>query len=411
MTSSSRPTDPFEEYRLSRTPPTRRTGILEWILILLLGLANAGVWIVAGPRLAAREGSVSGVKARGVMPDGVLTVVQLDVGQGDGTFIHTPGGKNILIDAGEGEHPENQYSRQYPATKEVVIPFLALHGIVDLDLVILTHPDSDHGGGMPDLFEWVLSNGGHVRRFVDPGITKAARFYQDILEAIEKLDIPYYAVLDPSTEKPVEYPKGVFEGFPGGTLIGNEIVHDPTIAFQILGPLGLINEGDAANDHSIVTRIQCGDISFLSAGDAEAAEEEMLVRFWGKRLHSTVHFPPHHGSKTSHHPFWIRMVNPEIISTSSHPPVFGHPAPETLAAYKKFCKPPPRLYLRTDLNGDIWYRTDGKKLAIRTQFKYQGEEKQWEPGKRGEWKLYRRFEANAPTIWEDCHPVPGTDEL
>lgn len=397
--------DAFERYRQSRPAPGMK-GVGANLLLLILAVAVVGVWYFAAPRVVGKSHLGLSVAQTDRIPDGVLTIVQLDVGQGDATFIRTPGGYNVLIDVGEGSLPENAHSRQYPSAKFVVAPFLEVHGIDVIDLIILTHPDSDHGGGMAEFLDMFYARGGQVRKFLDCGVVKPAAFYLAILEAVEKYAIPFYTVLDPKTGEPIHYDEF------GGTLIGRDPLGDPTIAFQILGPHHRIGsaDGDKSNENSIITRIQCGEISFLSAGDAEVEQEDAAAAYWGPRLQSTIHFPPHHGSKTSDQPNWLKMVNPRYISTSSHPPVFGHPSADAIQSWKVFIKPLPML-LRTDIQGDIWYRTDGKKLAIRTQFPVRSEAEQWEPAKRGEWQLYRRFEPNEPTIWGDCIPVAGTDEL
>ena len=400
--------DAFERYRASRKGP-RSKGIIEWVVVLAVLGGAVGAWVQAAPLLTNRITPEVRTKAKATMPDGVLTIVQLDVGQGDATFIHTPDGKNILIDCGEGAHAENQFSRQYAATVEVVIPFLEMHGIYTIDRLILTHPDSDHGGGMAELIDWIYSKGGKVDMMIDGGMKKGAHFYKQLLNTIlEHEDIEYLTVLEPKGKGRVEHPAGLFKDFEGGDLLGVDILADPLIALQIMGPVKKLGD---ANDNSVITRIQYGDFSFLSAGDAEDHQEDDTVRFWGPGLKSQLHFGPHHGSKTSDHPWWLKFVNPEIMSTSSHPPVFGHPAPEVLKNWKEHISPPLKLFLRTDINGDIWFRSDGTKLSIRTQFKYEGEESQWVPAERKAWKKYRNFEPNPPTTWADCYPVPGTDSF
>ncbi len=408
MTTTSMESDAFARYRESRPGP--RSGALGPNLILaVLAIAVCAVWWLAAPRLMVGKTTTFTPRGTDKFPDGVLTIVQLDVGQGDATFIHTPGGMNVLIDCGEGANPENDHSRQYPAAKFVVQPFLEMHGIFELDMLILTHPDSDHGGGMADLIDWLYANGGNVKLFVTSGVSKPAVFFDNLLKAVDRHQIKFRSVLEPGSDapQPLEYEEY------GGTLIGKDLLKDPTIAFQILGPVTRIGdaEGEIANENSVVTRIQCGKISMLSAGDAEVEEEESLVAFWGPRLRSTINFAAHHGSKTSDQPNWLRMVNPEYLSSSSHPPVFGHPAADAVKSWKTYIDPPVKYFLRTDMNGDIWYRTDGNKLSIRTQFPVKSEAEQWEPGHAKEWREYREFKPNDPTTWGDCIPVPGTDEL
>jgi len=397
--------DSFARYRQSRPGP-RRGFFGPNLLILLLAVAAGYVWWLALPRLMVGRSFELGGRARDTMPDGLLTIVILDLGQSDGSFIRTPGGYNIIYDSGEGRHPDNPYSRQYPASQMRYQPFLDLHGIYDIDLLILSHPHSDHGGGMAELIDWIYKRGGTIGAFVDAGLQKPSRFYQNILAAVERHNIKYISVLDPATGKPAEY-----EEF-GGNLLGKDILGDPTIAFQILGPIKRIGSarGDKANDNSIILRIQCGEISFLAAGDAEVEQQDMTVPYWGNALKATIHPAPHHGSKSSDQPNWLRMVNPRYLTTSSHPPVFGHPSAEALTSWKRYIDPKPIL-LRTDMNGDIWFRTDGKKLEIRTQFSIESEDKQWVPGRRDEHREYRRFEPTSPTTWDDCIPIPGSDSL
>jgi len=80
------------------------------------------------------------------LPDGRLHVVFLDVGQGDAIFIQTPSGKQMLIDGGPSERVLlSQLGRQMPFWDRT------------LDVMLLTHPDSDHVTGLVPVLEryWV----------------------------------------------------------------------------------------------------------------------------------------------------------------------------------------------------------------------------------------------------------------
>ena len=70
-----------------------------------------------------------------------LSVSFIDVGQGDSAFIQCPEGQNILIDGGEDK----------ASTK--VVDYLKSRGIYIINLVIATHPDADHIGGLPEIIK------------------------------------------------------------------------------------------------------------------------------------------------------------------------------------------------------------------------------------------------------------------
>lgn len=71
---------------------------------------------------------------------GELMVSFLDVGQGDAIYIEAPNGNQVLIDGGRGRQTLRALGR--------VMPFWDR----SLDLVVATHPDQDHIGGLPDIF-------------------------------------------------------------------------------------------------------------------------------------------------------------------------------------------------------------------------------------------------------------------
>ena len=63
----------------------------------------------------------------------------IDVGQGDATLITTPNGKKILIDAGTSEMAGSR-----------ILPLLANS---ELELIIASHYDADHIGGIPEILK------------------------------------------------------------------------------------------------------------------------------------------------------------------------------------------------------------------------------------------------------------------
>lgn len=102
---------------------------------------------------------------------GTLTVDVLDVGQGDSIVLRTPAGKTVLVDAGEsGAHVSDQ---------------LTAMGITSLDLVVATHPHSDHIGGMTNV---LLSHKANL--FIDNGLPHTTATYNTLMRTVEAQQIP-----------------------------------------------------------------------------------------------------------------------------------------------------------------------------------------------------------------------------
>ena len=83
-----------------------------------------------------------------------LTVTFFDIGQGDALLIETSAGQQILIDGGPGRKILSKISKALPFYDR------------SLDVVIATHPDLDHIGGLPDVL-----NRYEVDFFIEPGVS------------------------------------------------------------------------------------------------------------------------------------------------------------------------------------------------------------------------------------------------
>ncbi len=68
-----------------------------------------------------------------------LTVHFIDVGQGDSCWLHLPDGDDILVDGGK------------PQAGPTVVAFLSGHRVTDIELMVATHGDADHIGGLLDV--------------------------------------------------------------------------------------------------------------------------------------------------------------------------------------------------------------------------------------------------------------------
>ncbi len=271
-------------------------------LALILTLASLLFWLAATGPLHNR-----------------LTVTFLDVGQGDAILIESSSGHRVLIDGGPS--PE-----ALAAALGRNLPFYDRR----LDLVALTHPESDHLAGLITALER----------------HEVKTILQGPLEADSAL---YHYWEDLIAES------GVVERRAERGLVADL----GEARLSILSP----NSDTAAadpNSSSLVMKLSAGSVSFLLTGDIGEDTENRLLRS-GSDLRAQVLKVAHHGSKTSSSPQFLERVSPllAVISVGAGNP-FGHPASEVLERL-------PEVTVRTDLYGDVRLSTDGKRLWLETQ--------------------------------------------
>jgi competence protein ComEC len=135
------------------------------------------------------------------------------------------------------------------------------------------------------------------------------------------------------------------------------------ITIEILSPrAGLPDAGADENDRSLVLRVRYGRTAVLLAGDiGAAAEEEILAA--GLDVRSQALKAPHHGSESSSSPAFLDAVGPEVIVISvGRGNSYSLPGPAVLERYRESGA---RVF-RTDLNGAVEIRSDGRSLRLRT---------------------------------------------
>jgi len=242
-------------------------------------------------------------------------VAFLDVGQGDACFIRTPAGRTLLIDAGDSTEHVDMGAR-------VVAPFLWAHHVDQLDCLILTHPDTDHIGGMPYIVDH-FSVGELILGPRDTGNAAEAR----LIASCARREIPVRRVAA------------------GGRLeiegCRVEVLHPP-IDWPATSTL---------NDTSLVIRIAWPGFDGLFTGDIEAAAETSMI----PRLTPTrVLKAPHHGSRTSSTREFLDAVRPEVVVVSTGGDVRKGGDPAVLKRYEDLGA----TVYRTDVAGGISVTSD-----------------------------------------------------
>jgi competence protein ComEC len=260
---------------------------------------------------------------------GLLELTAIDVGQGDSLFVLFPSGAKMLIDGGGLlQYGAHQRRPSLDTGEDVVSPYLWSRGIGRLDIVVATHAHEDHTGGLGAILEnfhprelWVGSNP-----------------QQALIDHAARLHIP---VTHRHAEPPFD-------------LSGAQI--------EILSPPPDFAPSKAGNNDSLAFLIHYGARSFLLTGDMEKPMEGRLLS-GNANLHADVLKVGHHGSKTSTIQPFLDAVSPSIAMISDgFENSFGHPHKDVLA----------RLHdrhaavLRTDLDGLLTVRTDGRSLLMDT---------------------------------------------
>lgn len=247
-----------------------------------------------------------------VVPKTELVVHYIDIGQGDCTLVESQN-QYMLIDAGPDDC----------GTK--IQKYLLDNGVSKLDYLVLTHPDSDHIGGA------------------------------DVI--VTKFDIDYI-FMSSFISNNKDYEKLL------DALSGNKVWQIPKTGDSFdLGDAKVTfiqsREYKDSNNSSLCLKVECGETSFLFAGDAEnQAEKDMIDS--GVDLASTVYHVSHHGSYTSTSKEFLDAINPSYaVISCGKDNEFGHPHQEILDELRVKNV----ALFRTDLQGGIDAFSDGEKIS------------------------------------------------
>jgi competence protein ComEC len=245
-----------------------------------------------------------------------LQVIYLDVGQGDATLVRTPDNFLVLIDAGPGS-----------ITVEKLSAFLAFN-VNKLDLLIVTHFDADHSGGIPELqsrfaIDTIIYNK------QDPNLKPVIR------NAIEK--IPKY--LDIITNRKLQL--------------------GCCVSIELLWPFDRQQIFKDANMASLTFVLTYQNVKFFFSGDLPGEQERLILDNIPK---ISIFKVGHHGSATSTTAELVNKASPDfaVISVGAGNK-YGHPSQRVLQLLGDLQIP----FARTDLLGNIEVNTDGKTYQVK----------------------------------------------
>lgn len=210
--------------------------------------------------------------------------------------------------------------------QDIVVPEIKGRGIKTIDVLVLTHGDRDHFGG--------------------------------VRAVLNELNVEILAVNVAIREDPTVHHllrMARHKGIKIRWLKAGNAWQMGSATFTVLAANKNLTK---VNNRSIVIRAKFAGISWLFTGDLEIEGERRLIET-ARHLRSTVLKVGHHGSETSTSPAFLKAVQPEIavISVGEYNR-YGHPAPGVL---KKLRKIGAKIY-RTDEHGAIRFLFTKKKV-------------------------------------------------
>lgn len=259
-----------------------------------------------------------------LLQDNKLSILAIDVGQGDSFLIKFPNKQTALIDAGNA-------NLNFDNGKKIIIPLLNKLGINKIDYAFVSHVDADHFMGFLSLIKI-----GMIKKIYKPALIKDEK--KDLLfeNFIRKngIDINYY-----KKEK---------------IKIGNSVIY-------VLNNNRLNNLSISNNDKSGILKLVYGKNSFLFTGDLGINMEKEYIKDYNNFLESNVLKAGHHGSKTSSNEKFIKTISPKYsLISAGIGNKFKHPHKEVVQRFQNNGT----KVLRTDLSGAILICSDGQNLTI-----------------------------------------------
>jgi competence protein ComEC len=243
----------------------------------------------------------------------------INVGQGDSIYIKAPNGEDILIDGGNKDGSD-------------VVAYLKKQKVKDIEVMIATHPDADHIGGLDEVLNAFV-----VRSVYAPKVNHTSQAYRDFLNAVKR------------------------EGLKIKTAQANVTLPIKGVTAKFVGPVKAYSTSDT-NDWSAVLRLTYGKNTFLFTGDAEFKAESDMIKA-KQPLKADVLKVGHHGAKTSTSTAFLNVVKPKYAVISVGKNSYGHPTKDVLNRLKAV----KAIVHRTDQKGTIIFISNGSTLSVKTE--------------------------------------------
>ncbi len=213
-----------------------------------------------------------------------LTVNYLAVGDGNCFLIRSPG-LTALYDCGSRYHAS--------VGRQVAAPALSELGVRRIDLLMISHPDFDHYGGVVDLLDqFEVAQLLLTPQFMAEVEANPRRTTTQLLRMAGERDIKVQLVSDPWRYETDQ------------------------VQLALIWPPGQYNSG-GKNDASMVLSIEAAGRRILFTGDVETEAITVLLDRdvdW----HADVIDLPHHGGHLPEADRWLDATEPDLVIQSSH---------------------------------------------------------------------------------------------
>ncbi len=273
-------------------------------------------------------------------PDDKLHLVFCDVGQGDAVLI-IHGSSQILIDGGPDESVLSCLSGHVPFWDRKI------------EMVLLTHPDTDHFYGLIGVVERYK-----VNKFIaNPFIIGGNSDLKSLASLLNQKNVSFYNPSQGDVIKLGEINLDIL--WPDERRV-REIKDMEELANDKIGDF-LVFENNLidSNKYSIVAHLKYSDFDALLTGDLPQEESQLL--FWQKRLFPVeVLKASHHGSKKDNPQELYEGTKPKLVVFSVGKNSFGHPDQDLIGRLTE----EGINYRRTDDGGDVEVVTDGKDWRV-----------------------------------------------
>jgi len=271
-----------------------------------------------GEHTGGRSGSLSeSATEEETANGGQLQVHFIDVGQGQAQLVIGPTGKTMLIDGGNNDMEER------------IVAYLRDHGVSRVDILIGTHPDADHTGGLDAVVQHF-----DIGKIYMPRIQSNTKTFESLLLSIQQKGLKV------TTAK-----------------AGLVLDWEPDVEVNMIAPVGTY---DSTNEMSAVVHLRYGDTAFLFTGDAGKQSETDILQS-GADVKADVLLVGHHGSSSSTSEAFLEKVAPAygVIQAGSDNR-YGHPHKEVLS---RLAEKGVAIY-RTDEHGNVVFASDGKHVTV-----------------------------------------------
>ncbi|MFB6212286.1 MAG: ComEC/Rec2 family competence protein [Candidatus Magasanikbacteria bacterium] len=257
----------------------------------------------------------------GIVSPPQVQIYFFDVGQGDSELIRIEGRVDILVDGGPAEgNILKDLSQALPL------------GDRYLDLVAMTHPQSDHGTGLIKVLDYY----------------KTGLF----LHSGKKGDSKFLNILERKVARKTQRSLQLYQG---------DLIKYKDYVIEIISPEEAFLDSSDSNESSLVMNFKVDGFNTLFTGDITKKIERKII----ENLPASVDVlkVPHHGSKYSSSPTLLKKIEPAISVIEVGSNSYGHPSPKTLSRLRKIGS----NIFRTDKYGTVKIEYDSKRIKVFSQ--------------------------------------------